>query len=96
MSVITENLIHASDAVSSPSSSLDESEGSRRTPTPTTQNVPQKRPPSRIDGKKNHTDPYSTQKKRIKCQHENVECVCEIRLGKKPEFSVLSVVFLYT
>jgi hypothetical protein len=32
---ITENLIQASDAVSSPSSSFDESEGSNRTPTPT-------------------------------------------------------------
>jgi len=41
MSDITENLIHTSDAVSSPSLSSDESQGSSRTPTPT----PPKRAP---------------------------------------------------
>ena len=41
MSDIRENLIHTSDAVSSPSSSSDESQGSSRTPTPT----PRKRAP---------------------------------------------------
>jgi len=43
MSGITENLIHTSDAVSSPSSSCDESQRSSRTPTPT----PTKRPPKK-------------------------------------------------
>jgi len=41
MSYIMENLIHTSDAVSSPSSISDESQGSSRTPTPT----PPKRAP---------------------------------------------------
>ena len=41
MSDITENLIHTSDAVSSPSSTSDKSQGSSRTPTPT----PPKRAP---------------------------------------------------
>ena len=36
MSDITENLIHTSDAISSPSSTSDELQGSSRTPTPTT------------------------------------------------------------
>ena len=45
MSDITENLIHTSDAVSSPSSTSDESQGSSRTPTPTHQNMPQKMTP---------------------------------------------------
>ena len=30
----------------------------------------------------------------IKCQHKNVEYVCEKISRKKPDFSVLSVVFL--
>jgi len=45
MSDITDNLIHTSDAVSSPSSSSDESKGSSRTPTPTPTKVPQKMTP---------------------------------------------------
>jgi len=55
MSDITENLIHTSDAVSSPSSS-DESQGLSRTPTPTpTKCAPKNDPPGRLDGKlKNH------------------------------------------
>jgi len=44
MSDIIENLIHTSDAVSSPSSS-DESQGSSRTPTPTPKKVPPKMTP---------------------------------------------------
>jgi len=56
MSDITENLIHASDAVSSPSSSSDESQGSSRTLTPTPPKcAPKNDPPGRLDGKlKNH------------------------------------------
>ena len=57
MSDITENLIHTSDAVSSPpSSSSDESQGSSRTPTPTPpKRAPKNDPPCRLDGKlKNH------------------------------------------
>ena len=54
MSDITENLIHTSDAVSSPSSSSssDKSQGSSRTPTPTpTKRAPKNDPPGRLDGK---------------------------------------------
>ena len=53
---ITENLIHTSDAVSSPSSSSDESQGSSRTPTPTPKkHAPKNDSPGRPDGKlKNH------------------------------------------
>jgi len=57
MSDITENLIHASDAVSSPSSSSsDKSQGSSRTPTPTpTKRAHKNDPFGRLDGKlKNH------------------------------------------
>jgi len=56
MSDITENMIHTSDAVSSLSSSSDESQGSSRTPTPTpTKRAPNNDPPGRLDGKlKNH------------------------------------------
>jgi len=55
MSDIAGNMIHTSDAVSSPSSS-DESQGSSRTPTPTpTKHAPKNDPPDRFDGKlKNH------------------------------------------
>ena len=56
MSDITETLIHTSNALSSPSSTSDESQGSSRTPTP---NPPKRAlkndPPGRLDGKlKNH------------------------------------------
>jgi len=56
MSDIGENLIHTSDAVSSPSSSCDELQGSIRTPTPTPpKRAPKNDPPGRLDGKlKNH------------------------------------------
>jgi len=56
MSDITENLIHTSDAVSSPLSSSDESKGSSRTPTPTpTKRALKNNPPGRFDEKlKNH------------------------------------------
>jgi len=56
MTDIAENLIHTSDAVSSPSSSSDESQGSSRTPTPTQpKRAPKNDPPGRLDGKlKNH------------------------------------------
>ena len=56
MSDITENLIHTSDAVSSPSSTSDESQGSSRTPTPTPpKRAPKNDPLGRLDGKlKNH------------------------------------------
>jgi len=55
ISDITENLIHTSDAVSSPSSS-DESQGSSRTPTPTpTKRALKNDSPGWLDGKlKNH------------------------------------------
>ena len=71
-------MIHTSDAVSSPTSSSDESQGSSRTPTPT----PPKRAPkipwqARWKTKESQTGPYSIHKKMIKCQHENVECVGE-------------------
>ena len=60
MSDITENLTHTSDAVSSPSSTSDESQGSSRTPISTPpecapKNEKKKDPPGRLDGKlKNH------------------------------------------
>ena len=57
MSDIAENLIHISDAVSSPSSSSsDESQGSSRTPKPTpTKRAPKNDSPGRLDGKlRNH------------------------------------------
>ena len=65
MSDITENLIHTSDAVSSPSSS-DGLQGSSRTPTPTpSKRAPKNDPPGRLDGKtkESQTGPYSTHKK---------------------------------
>ena len=56
MSDIAENLIHMSDAVSSPSSSSDKSQGSSRTPTSIPpKHAPKNDPPGRLDGKlKNH------------------------------------------
>jgi len=82
MSDITENLIHTSDAVSSPSSS-DESQGSSRTPIPTsTKRSPKNDPPGRLDGKlKNHKlvhipstkiDKTPTQKCRV-CVQKNIK-----------------------
>jgi len=96
MSEITENLIPTSDAVSSLSSSSDKSQGSSRTPTPTpTKRAPKIDPPGRLDGKlKNHKLVHIPPTKMIKCQHENVESVCEKISRKKLDFSVLSVVFL--
>ena len=95
MSDIIENLIHASDAVSSPLSSSDESQGSSRTCTPTPiKHAPKNDPPGRLDGKlKTHklvhipttkNDKTPTQKCRV-CVQKNI---------KKLDFSVLSVVFL--
>jgi len=57
---------------------------------------PQKWPPLQAwcKTKESQTGPYSTHKKIIKRQHENVECVCEKISRKKLDFSVLSVVFL--
>ena len=92
MSEITENLIHTSDAVSSPSSS-DESQGSSRTPTPT-KRAPQKWPPwqSWWKTKESETGPYSTHtKKMIKRQHKNVECVCEEKYQERNYISLCSV-----
>ena len=56
MSDITENLINTSDAVSSPSSTSGESQGSCRTRTPPPpKRAPKDDPPGRLDGKlKNH------------------------------------------
>ena len=74
MTDITENLIHTSDAVSSPSSSSsDEVEHLH----PLQQNVPQKMtPPGRLDGKlKNHELVHIPPTKNDKCQHKNVVCV---------------------
>ena len=52
MSEMTENLIHTSDAVSSPSLSSDELQGLSRTPTPTAKKcAPKNYPPGRLDGK---------------------------------------------
>ena len=95
MSDITENMIHTSEAVSSPSSS-DESQGSSRTPTPTpTKCAPKNDPPGRLDGKlKNHKLVHIPPAKMTKRQHENVECVYEKISRKKLDFFVLSVVFL--
>ena len=60
------------------------------------QNVPQKMTPwqARWKTKESQTGPYSTHKKMIKRQHENVECVCEKISRKKLDFSVLRVVLL--
>jgi len=70
---------YTSGAVSSPSSSFDESQGSSRTPTPTrTKRAPKNDPPGRLDGKlKNHKLTHIPPTKMIKRRHENVECVCE-------------------
>jgi len=97
MSDITESMIHTSDAVSSPSSSV-ESQGWSRTPTPTpTKRAPKNDPPGRLDGKlKNYKLVHIPPTKMIKRQHEDVECVREKISRKKLEFSVLSVVFLCT
>ena len=93
---ITENLIHTSDAVSSPSSTSDELQGSSRTPTPTPpKRAPKNDSPGRLDGKlKNHKLVHIPPKKVIKCQQENVKCVCEKISRKKLDLSVLIVVFL--
>jgi len=95
MSDIAENLIHASDAASSPSSSCDGSQGSSRTSTPTPpKRAPKNDPPGRLNGKlKNHQLVHIPPTKKNR-QHENVECVCKIISRKKQDFSVLSVVFL--
>jgi hypothetical protein len=80
--VTTENLIHISDALSSPPSS-DESQGSNRTPTPTPpKRAPKNDPPGRLDGKlKNHklvhipptkNDKTPTRKCRV-CVRKNVK-----------------------
>jgi hypothetical protein len=75
MSDIAENLINTSDAVSSPSSSYDKSQGSRRTPTPTpTKRAPKNNPLGRLDGKLKkhkliHTAPTNNDKTPTrKCQ----------------------------
>ena len=90
MSDITENMIHTSDAVSSPSSS-DESQGLSRTPTPTsTKRAPKNDPSGRLDGKlKNHKLVHIPPTKMIKRQHKNVEGVCKKISRKKLDFSVL-------
>jgi len=65
LSDITENLIHTSDAVSSPSSTSDELQGSRRTPTLTPSKcAPKNDPPGRLDGKtkESQTGPYPIHK----------------------------------
>ena len=96
MSNITENLILTSDAVSSPSSTSDESQGSCKTPTPTpAKRAPKNDPPGRLDGKlKNHKLVHIPPTV-IKRQHENVECVCEkISRKKTTDFFVFSVMFL--
>ena len=80
MSDITENMIHKSDAVSSPSSSSsDGSQGSSRTPTPTPpKRAPKNDPPGRLDGKlKNHKRAIFHPQKMIERQRENVECVAK-------------------
>jgi hypothetical protein len=93
---ITENMIRTSDAVSSPSLSSDELQGSSRTPTPTPRKrAPKNDPPGRLDGKpKNHKLVHIPPRKMIKRQHKNVKCVDEKISRKKLDFSVLSVVFL--
>ena len=83
MSDNTENLIHTSGAVSSPSSSSDELQGSSRTPTPTpTKCAPKNDSPGRLDGKlKNHklvhipptkNDKTPTRKCRV-CVQKNIK-----------------------
>jgi len=96
MSDITENLIHTSDAVSSPSSSSDESQGSSRTPTPTPRKrAPKNDPPGRLDGKlKNHKLVHIPPTKNDKTPTRKCR-VCVRKISrKKLDFSVLSVVFL--
>jgi len=83
MSDITENLIHASDAVSSLSSSSDKLQGSSRTPAPTpTKRAPINDPPGRLDGKlKNHkllhippTKNYKTPTRKCRvCVQKNIK-----------------------
>ena len=91
---IAENLIHDSDALSSPSSSSDESQGSSRTPTPTPRKrAPRNDPPGRLDGKlKNHKLVHIPPTKNDKTQKCRV-CVRK-NSRKKLDFSVFSVVFL--
>jgi len=83
MSDIAENLIRTSDAVSSPSSSSDESQGSSRTLTPTPpKRIPKNYPPGRLDGKLKHHqlihipptkyDKMPTQKCRV-CVRNNIK-----------------------
>jgi len=95
MSDITENMIHISDAVSSPSLS-DESQGSSRTPTSTpTKRAPKNDPPLMLGGKlKNHKLVHIPPTKNDKTPTRKVECVREKISRKKLDFSVLSVVFL--
>jgi len=88
VSDITENLIHTSDAVSSPSSTSDESQGSSRTPTPTPpERAPKNVPRGRLDGKlQNHKLVHIPPTKNDKTPTQKYLCVC---------FSVLSVAFLF-
>ena len=83
MADIIENLIHTLDAVSSPSSTSDESQGLSRTPTPTPpKRAPKNDPPGRLDGKlKNHklvhirptkSDKTSTRKCRV-CTRKSIK-----------------------
>jgi len=83
MSDITENLIHPSDAVSSPSSS-DESQGSSRTSAPTpTKRAPKNDPPGRLDGKlKNHKLVHIPPTKMIKTPTRKCR-VCVRKIIKK-------------
>jgi len=90
MSDITENMIHTSDAVSSPSSS-DESQGLSRTPTPTsTKRAPKNDPSGRLDGKlKNHKLVHIPPTKNDKTPTQKCRgCVQKIS-RKKLDFSVL-------
>ena len=89
MSDITANLIHTSDAVSSPSSS-DESQGSSRTPTPTsTKRAPKNEPPGRLDGKlENHKLVHIPPTKNDKTPTRKMSsvCVCEKNIKKETRF----------
>ena len=96
MSDITDNLLHTSDALSSPSSSSDGSQGSSRTPTPTpTKCAPKNNPPGRLDGKlKNHKLVHIPSTKNDKKPTRKCPVMCKKKSRNKLNFSVLSVMFL--
>ena len=92
MSDIAQNLIHISDAVSSPSSSCDESQGSSRTPTPTPPNcAPKNDPLGRLDGKlKNHQLVHIPHKKNYKTPKQKCQVCVRNNIKKETKISLCS------